>query len=770
MRASSSSRNKWRFWSNTLFPSNRAHPHVRRLATNAIVVLSAVVFVACQRVEPAFAEDSRQHESTGQTAQSSPARAPGSGEKEVKLPSVRLEGTYFSRDGRRFLPIGAHWVPARAGLAWPIEWNPKEIEADFSKMRELGFNTVRFDLFWAWFEPRPGDYNPEAFRQLDYLISLAHRYQIYLHPTLFIGGEVGEAFWDVPWRHGRHPHADPEMLRLQTDHAAELGRRYRDESAILAWDLTDEPPYWIAAGSTTDAMAINWTRLIAGALRRSDGHHPLVVGTSQEDLNHGPFRPDTIKEEVDFFSVHPYSIYARTLFPDPMLSERGTYGSAFQTALSAGAGRPAMVQELGASSAQYDPDRIAWFDRISLFSGLAAGSNGFLLWCFTDTAPENFSKVPYLRAPHETQFGLTTWDRKDRPRGKVLRSFARLLEQLDLSGMEPASADAGIIVPVEWAKPHGDFSGFGLQGPSIIPYVSTQDGGAVRGQSPTSVSEKNDVLVGSWLSAFILARRAGFRADFPRENGDWTSRSVILLPSPLTGTENNLQHVQTRFWDQIRQYVNRGGTVYASVSADAAIPEMEDLFGARLVDHVPVANVTLKVVSPLGDLKPGDTFEYAASARDFQQWGATLELRGGRTIAVDQDGRPALVAFSRGTGKTLLCAYPLELYLASTPSAFERDEPSHRIYRALLGWAGERPLFRTDQPSVEIGAIKGDRRGYAVLANHSARSLPVTIETGLPLRSLAQVTDTGLQTLSLDGRGWKMSLGPFEGAVVEWRQ
>jgi hypothetical protein len=292
----------------------------------------------------------------------------------------------------------------------------------------------------------------------------------------------------------------------------------------------------------------------------------------------------------------------------------------------------------------------------------------------------------------------------------------------------------------------------------------------VRGQSPTSVSEKNDVLVGSWLSAFILARRAGFRADFPRENGDWTSRSVILLPSPLTGTENNLQHVQTRFWDQIRQYVNRGGTVYASVSADAAIPEMEDLFGARLVDHVPVANVTLKVVSPLGDLKPGDTFEYAASARDFQQWGATLELRGGRTIAVDQDGRPALVAFSRGTGKTLLCAYPLELYLASTPSAFERDEPSHRIYRALLGWAGERPLFRTDQPSVEIGAIKGDRRGYAVLANHSARSLPVTIETGLPLRSLAQVTDTGLQTLSLDGRGWKMSLGPFEGAVVEWRQ
>ena len=340
-------------------------------------------------------------------------------------------------------------------------------------MQKLGFNTLRLDLFWAWFEPRPGDYNPEAFRQLDSLILLAHRYQIYLHPTLFIGGEVGEVFWDVPWRHGRHPHADAEMLRLQTNHAAEFARRYQDESAILAWDLTDEPPYWISAGSTTDAMAINWTRLIAWAMRRSDHQHPLVVGTSQEDLNHGPFRPDNIKEEVDFFSVHPYSIYARTLFPDPMLSERGTYGSAFQIALSASAGRPAMVQELGASSAQYSPERIADFDRVSLFSGLAAGSNGFLLWCFTDVAPETYKRVPYLRAPHETQFGLTTWDRQDRPRGKVFRSFAQLLDRLDLAGLEPAPVEAGIIVPEEWAKPHGDFSRFGLKGSSPIPYVST---------------------------------------------------------------------------------------------------------------------------------------------------------------------------------------------------------------------------------------------------------------------------------------------------------
>ncbi len=223
----------------------------------------------------------------------------------MSLSPVLLDGTYFSNDKGRFLPVGAHWVPAKAALQWPLEWDEQEIEADFAKMRDLGFNTVRFDLFWAWFEPRPGYYNPQAFAQLDALIRLAHRYEIYLHPTLFVGGEVGEAYWDVPWRHGRHPHADPDMLRLQTDHAAELARRYHDQSAILAWDLTDEPPYWIVSEQTTDAMAINWTRLIAGAIRRCDPHHALCVGTSMEAVGRGPFRPDNLTQEVDFVSAHP---------------------------------------------------------------------------------------------------------------------------------------------------------------------------------------------------------------------------------------------------------------------------------------------------------------------------------------------------------------------------------------------------------------------------------------------------------------------------------
>jgi endo-1,4-beta-mannosidase len=726
-------------------------------------LLPIVVTLVCGCAHVTIADDgAKQSKSTQQI--SAPGNANGTG-----LSAVHLEGNYFSHDGRRFIPVGANWVPAKAAMQWPTQWDPQAIEADFARMHELGFNTIRLDFVWAWIEPRPGDYNPEAFRDLDFLISLAHRYHIYLHPSLLIGGEVGEAYWDVPYRQGRHPHSDPDMLRIETDHVAELARRYGKETAILGWDLTDEPPFWIAAESTTDAMAINWTRLLSWSIRRHDSLHPIVVGVSMEDVGRGPFRPDNLREEADFFSVHPYSIYAPKLFPDAMLSERGTYGSAFETALSGGAGHPVMVQEIGASSAQYDPDQIAKFLRASLYSGLGAGANGFLLWCYTDTAPEQFHKVPYLRSPHETQFGLTTWDGKDRPSARMFKEFEDVVGRLDLTGIEPAAAEAGIIVPYEWSKPHGDFSHYGLTGPEVVPYTSTDEGANVTGQSQPNFSEENAWITGSWLSSFVLARRAGMKADFPREYDDWQKRPLVLMPSPLTSTDSFVVHVHSDFWEKAKQYVSKGGSLYASVAADAAIPEMESLFGARMVDANPKDDITLKIVAPFGGLKVGDTFHYSAPSATPRSWGAILEVKGGTIIAVDQDNRPALVANTVGSGKTLLSAYPLENYLANLPAAFDKPENTYRIYEAFREWSRVKPLFRSDQPSVEVCALSGGTRGYVVVTNHGSEAQSVTILAASPLHSVTRITPQGAMPLQIAGATFKVDIGAYEGEVFEWK-
>jgi hypothetical protein len=350
----------------------------------------------------------------------------------------------------------------------------------------------------------------------------------------------------------------------------------------------------------------------------------------------------------------------------------------------------------------------------------------------------------------------------------MFKDFEEIVARLDLSGIEPAPAEAGIIVPNEWSKPYGDFSHFGLEGPVIVPYTSSREGGAVAGQRLPNVGEANEDVTSSWLSSFILARQAGLKADFPREYSGWQSHPLLLMPSPLTSTDNYLVQVHTDFWERARQYVEQGGAMYASVAGDAAIPEMESLFGARLVDHWPVSDVTLKIVSAWAGLKPGEVFHYSAPGNPHK-WAAVLEVRGGTVIAVDQAGRPALVANTLGKGKTLLCAYPLESYLAAVPAVFDQEENTHRIYQAFRDWAGVKPRFQSDRPSVEAVSLDAKDHGYVVVVNHSANPQQATIISAFPLRSAQQVTPTGERPVLLHGSKWELDLQPYEAAVFDWR-
>jgi hypothetical protein len=364
---------------------------------------------------------------------------------------------------------------------------------------------------------------------------------------------------------------------------------------------------------------------------------------------------------------------------------------------------------------------------------------------------------------------MTTWDRHDHPLAVEFRKFSKVLGQMDMTGVAPAAADAAIIVPDEWSKPHGDFSRFGLTGPEVIPYTSLFDGDAVPGQPSPSLGDDIQWLRSSWLNSFVLAHRAGMKADFPREYSDWVKRPMLLLPSPLTSTNSYLVHVHTDFYEKAKKYVEAGGFLYASVAADAAIPGMEALFGARLVDTVTASEVTLKVIQPFGELKPGDTFHYSVPSANPKYWGAMLEVKGGTVIAVDQDGRPALIAHVLGSGKTLLCAYPIEQYLANLPSAFEKPENTHLIYKSFRDWAGLKPTIVTDQADVEAMSLNAEHRGYIVLVNHSSQMHETSVSTTLPISSIIQITPDGPKPIQTHGSIWKISMQPYDTVVVEWR-
>jgi hypothetical protein len=681
----------------------------------------------------------------------------------VSDPRPRQGDRYLRIGDRPYLPVGAHYVPIE-GPDWPWRVGAASFDRAFAAMARAGLDAVRIDLLWSAIEPEPGRYDEAHLEVLDAVLDAARRHRLLLHPTLFIGGEVGDAFWDVPWRAGRHPHRDPEMLRLQVAHAAKLAARWRGDPAILAWDLTDEPPYW-PFRDTTDEDARGWTRALTAAIRAEDPGALVTIGTASQEVGWGPFRADVVAGELDFATVHPYPIFMPELYPDQLVGPRMTHAAAFETALATGAGRPVMVHEYGASSAQFDPERIAAYDRLLSYSALGRGATGFFAWCWTNAEPAAFRRAPYVRAPHETQFGVTDAAGQLRPRGHVLAGLAKTVRRLDLDGLAAhgPTATAAIPVPHEFAAPY-DPAGYGLgEAPSGVYLPAETAWNAERDAAP---------LIAGLLNAFVLGARAGIPISFPRErlDGAWPDAPLVLLPAPVASTSNTLHHLRTAVWSRAEEHLARGGTIYVSCSADVAVPEMERLLGARITDRAPAAMpAVLRFVAPWGPFVAGDELELPPGDGSLATRSATLRAAAGsEVVALDGNGDPALIVARRGSGHAVTLAHPLELLLARTADAHGTGDRTWGVYAGLAAVADAVPAASVDHPDVTTGVVTGPSGGLVTVTNHGPQPLRVPLRLPAGAHDATSVEPDGARPLDLDAGSVPLDLPAYGAAVVAW--
>lgn len=687
----------------------------------------------------------------------------------MTLPAVRTGRHYLRAGDGSILPVGAHFVPVE-GPDWPWRVDESAFDRAFAQMAAAGMTAVRIDLLWSAIEPEPGRYDEDHLRRLDAVLESAKRHNLWLHPTFFIGGEVGDAFWDVPWRDGRQPHRDPEMLRLQAEHAAMLARRWKGDPAIIAWDLTDEPPFWLFP-DTTDDDARSWTRALVEALRAEDPEHLITIGTSGQEVGWGPFRADVVADQLDFGCVHPYPIYQSEIYPDGLLSPRMTHAGAFETALAGGAGKPVMVHEYGASSTQFEPEAIAAYDRLLSYSSLGRGAIGYFAWCWTDAEPAAYRRVPYLRQPHETQFGVTDWRGELRPRGRVLADLAKVAGRLDLDALAadgPPPARAAIPVPHEYVRPY-DAEAYGLSDAPSGLYRPSESAWSPRRIGMTDAKP----LVRSLLNAFVMASRADVSLSFPRERLDdvWPDVPLVLLPAPLASTTISLWHVRTSFWRGARDFFGRGGVLYLSCSGDVAIPEMDELAGCRLLDRAPADRApVLRFVRPWGPFGVDDELVLPHGGAALASRGVRLRASDAETVAVDAGGDPALVVVRRGSGTAVTCAYPVETLLAATPDAHGPRDRTWGLYAGLVDLVRTSSAASCEEPDVTLGELRGPEGGVIVATNHSAS----TVASALHLPEEAVRAEiVGAEDVSrsdvADG-AVSVELEAYAAAVVSWRR
>jgi len=233
-----------------VFPISR---HVRKHALLAVLLISlvAVLWLALFPPETPFLSP---------TPPGPEAFVQADGRILVQNGSpIRLESVSFSN--YYSFDLGEHGFDLHTSL--------HHSERDFERVREMGFNTVRFAFNGNWYMT-----DPVAFwRWLDQNIDWAKEAGVMLSLDLHvpIGG-----YWLAP--NGDNTDfsiwTNEDTRQNNLDLWREIAKRYKDEPVIAAYELLNE-------AVTDDASGDQWRELandLVATVRQVDSNHLLIVG------------------------------------------------------------------------------------------------------------------------------------------------------------------------------------------------------------------------------------------------------------------------------------------------------------------------------------------------------------------------------------------------------------------------------------------------------------------------------------------------------------
>lgn len=274
--------------------------HQAAAAALAAVLLSCAGVTPQARVEPLPAALPVR---TGVSPSENPfVHAVGTGLVDGAGRPVLLKGIAFSNRG---WDVGA---PLPEGL---------RSEADYRAIREIGVNSVRFYLNYRWFEDdrTPYVYDERGFAWLAQNVAWARAHGILLLLNMHTpqGGFQSNGGGREVWN-------DPENQRRFVALWREIARRFKDEPAVLGYDLLNEP---VVAESISQWEEL--ARAAVAAIRQEDPRHLVVIERVNAVYPGGWFRRFRLEDwnpdrngELNFFVVNDTNVMYEFHFYQPV--------------------------------------------------------------------------------------------------------------------------------------------------------------------------------------------------------------------------------------------------------------------------------------------------------------------------------------------------------------------------------------------------------------------------------------------------------------------
>jgi endo-1,4-beta-mannosidase len=214
-------------------------------------------------------------------------------------------------------------------MRWWHRFDLETVAADFARIREAGFDSVRLFLLWEDFQPEAMKVSRAALHRLVSVADAAGEAGLELMPTLFTGHMSG-VNWLPAWALGgtdgdarfrvvsggesmnrglRNWYVDGDVLACQELLAREAASALRGHAAVWAWDLGNENSNCVIPPNKEAGR--RWLARMTAAVRSADPGRPITLGLHMEDLEEERrIGPAEAGEYCDFLCMHGYPIYA----------------------------------------------------------------------------------------------------------------------------------------------------------------------------------------------------------------------------------------------------------------------------------------------------------------------------------------------------------------------------------------------------------------------------------------------------------------------------
>lgn len=585
--------------------------------------------------------------------------------------------------GKEFL-IGCNYWASNAGTEMWRQWEPETVREDLRVLSSNGIKYLRVFPNWRDFQPIMPVYsssgkireyrmeggmkpsNPEfldesMLSRFGEFCDLCDEFGIRLIVGLLTGFMSGQTY--LPTALYEHPiHTDPFALLIQQRFIRGFVGRFKDRSAIYAWDLGNECNNLGGARNVYDAT--NWSLIVSNAIRAADPTRPVVSGMHGLTPGTDQKRKWTISgqaEACDILTTHPYPYWVQYADQDPMLSMRTALHATFENKFYADIGnRPCLVEEIGSMGPMVcSEESAADFMRVNLYSNWLHGALGVMWWCANEQ--NMLEHTPYTYQMCEIELGMRFADGSPKP---VLLETGRVSGILNSFDFELPKAREDAVCLSTWGQPQ-------------------------------------------WGAAYItccLAKQAGLNLRYAFAEDSLPDAAVYLMPSTFGGCimprENYLL---------LLERVKSGATLYIS-NDNGIIADFESITGLHIEDSCNAVG--------------GGSVEWEGRTLPFTRTREhRITPTTARVLAVDHKGIPAISVNAYGKGQVIYVNFPLETMLLKAEEFPQKDY--YRIYQTLFSRVLENHEVTVSNPFVGL-TLHPEEGGSLICAavNYSNASQP----------------------------------------------